>query len=124
MIFGAGWITRWYTMDPEVVSLTGKLLVLAGFFQFSDITQVVTAGVLRGYKVTRGPMIVHLTAFWLIGMPLGYILTFGTSRFSGLGVQGYWIGLIVALTFAALLLQFLFHRTHKGTLHASPQSVQ
>ena len=113
MIFGANWITHWYTDDPDVLRLAGKLVILAGFFQFSDITQVVTAGVLRGYKVTRRPMIVHLTAFWLIGMPLGYLLTFGAAGFSGIGVQGYWGGLIIALTFAALFLQLLFRRTHQ-----------
>jgi len=111
MIFGSQWVASWYTQDPEVLVLAGQLIVLAGFFQFSDITQVVSAGVLRGYKVIRLPMMIHMTAFWVIGMPLGYLLTFGTKNFAGLGVRGYWVALIIALTFTALSLQFLFRRT-------------
>lgn len=115
MIFASNWIAHWYTQDSDVLVLAGQLIVLAGIFQFSDITQVVSAGILRGYKVTRAPMIIHMTAFWIIGMPLGYVLTFGFkfSDFSidPMGVRGYWIGLIIALTFTALSLQLLFRRT-------------
>lgn len=114
MIFGSQFISSWYTEDQAVVVLAGQLIVLAGIFQFSDITQVVSAGVLRGYKVTRIPMVIHMTAFWLIGMPLGYLLTFGTDTYEGMGVRGYWVALIIALTFTALSLQYLFRRTsHK-----------
>jgi MATE family multidrug resistance protein len=113
MIFGSQWVSSWYTQDQGVLILAGQLIVLAGIFQFSDITQVVSAGVLRGYKVTRVPMMIHMTAFWIIGMPLGYLLTFGTTHYDGLGVRGYWIALIIALTFTALSLQFLFRRTSR-----------
>lgn len=114
MIFGSQWVSSWYTQDQAVLALAGQLIVLAGIFQFSDITQVVSAGVLRGYKITRVPMVIHMTAFWLIGMPLGYLLTFGTADFKGMGVRGYWIALIIALTLTALSLQYLFRRTsHK-----------
>ena len=116
MIFGSHWVSSWYSNDAEVLALSGQLIILAGFFQFSDITQVVSAGVLRGYKITRTPMIIHMAAFWLIGMPLGYLFTFGTQQYSGLGIRGYWIALIIALTFTALALQFLFRRTSRQLL--------
>jgi len=123
MIFGSQLVASWYTQDHGVLVLAGRLIVLAGIFQFSDITQVVSAGVLRGYKVTRAPMMIHMTAFWFIGMPLGYLLTFGTSTYDGLGVRGYWIALIIALTFTALSLQYLFRRTSRK-LFQQHQSVQ
>lgn len=110
MIFASRLIAGFYTSDTVVLMLASQLLVLAGFFQFSDATQVVVAGVLRGYKSTRGPMLIHLTAFWVIGIPLGYLLTFGTSTLPGYGVQGYWIALVAALTCAALSLMALFRR--------------
>jgi len=113
MIFGSVWVAGWYTQDTEVLALAGRLIVLAGFFQFSDITQVVSAGVLRGYKITRMPMMIHMTAFWVVGMPAGYLLTFGTAQFPGLGVRGYWIALIIALTLTALALQYLFIRASR-----------
>ncbi len=118
MIFASDWIAHWYTQDDAVLMLAERLIVLGGFFQFSDITQVVSAGILRGYKVTRIPMMIHMTAFWIIGMPLGYALTFGVSdlHITGMGVRGYWIGLIIALTFTAISLQWLFQRTSKQQL--------
>ena len=116
MIFGSIWVAGWYTRDGSVLLLAGQLIALAGVFQFSDITQVVSAGVLRGYKITRVPMMIHMTAFWAIGMPLGYLLTFGTAGHAGLGVRGYWIALIIALTVTALALQFLFRRTSRKLL--------
>jgi MATE family multidrug resistance protein len=110
MIFGSHIIAGWYTRDAEVVLLAGHLIILAGIFQFSDITQVVCAGILRGYKVTRLPMIIHMTAFWVFGIPLGYLLTFGVGNFQGIGVRGYWIALIIALTITAYALYILFRR--------------
>ena len=120
MIFGSVWVAGWYTQDDGVLVLAGQLIVLAGIFQFSDITQVVSAGVLRGYKITRIPMMIHMTAFWIIGMPLGYLLTFGTTELHGMGVRGYWIALIIALTFTALSLQYLFRRTSHQLLQQQP----
>ena len=39
--------------------------------QFADATQVIAIGALRGYKVTLGPMLVMIVAFWLIGKLVG-----------------------------------------------------
>lgn len=116
MIFGSHWIANWYTEDSAVLLLAAHLIVLAGIFQFSDITQVVSAGVLRGYKVTRVPMMIHMASFWVIGIPLGYLLSFGIGDFAGLGVRGYWIALIIALTLTALALQFLFRHISKSQI--------
>lgn len=110
MITCAHWIAGWYTDDNAILLIAGHLIMLAGVFQFSDITQVVCAGILRGYKIARLPMLIHMTAFWVIGIPFGYLLTFGVGSFQGIGVRGYWIALIIALTITAYLLHYLFRR--------------
>ncbi|WP_034618653.1 MATE family efflux transporter [Chitinibacter tainanensis] len=115
MLFGE-FIAGWYTQDAAVLALATQLLVLAGIFQFSDATQVVASGVLRGYQSTRLPMLLHMLAFWLVGMPLGYALTFGFGPISGMGPRGYWIALVVALTCAALSLLVLFGRLSRARL--------
>ncbi|WP_273428422.1 MATE family efflux transporter [Chitinibacter tainanensis] len=115
MLFGQ-YIAGWYTQDAAVLALATQLLVLAGIFQFSDATQVVASGVLRGYQSTRLPMLLHMLAFWLVGMPLGYALTFGFGPISGMGPRGYWIALVVALTCAALSLLVLFGRLSRARL--------
>ena len=58
------------------------------------------AGILRGYKDTRMPMVYMVISFWLVGMTLGYNLTFGR----GMGPAGMWIGMIAGLTIAAGLM--------------------
>ena len=68
-------------------------------FQVFDGLQAVTGGVLRGTGDTRVPAILHLVAFWGIGIPLGVYLGFYTS----LRERGLWIGLVAGLAAAALL---------------------
>jgi multidrug resistance protein, MATE family len=94
-----------YTQDPEVVSMAAGLLVMAAIFQISDGLQVGGSGALRGLKDTRIPMIVNLTAYWVIGIPLGYWLGITMEW----GPRGLWAGLIAGLTIAAILHNLRFH---------------
>ncbi|SMC26861.1 multidrug resistance protein, MATE family [Andreprevotia lacus DSM 23236] len=112
MVLGRHWIASWYTQDGAVLAAAGTLVLLAGIFQLADATQVIAAGVLRGYKVTRRPMQIHLAAFWVIGIPGGYLLAFN----AGLGAAGFWIALVLALAFAAGALVWLFHKRSKAAL--------
>ena len=45
-----------------------------------------------------------LIAYWIIGLPLGYIL----ATYTEWAAKGYWIGLIIGLAFGAFLLIRLF----------------
>ena len=83
------------------------LLFFAAVFQFSDSAQVVLSGAIRGYKVTRAPMLLHLTAFWLVSLPLGYVLGVAPDWAPwrpavAMQATGFWIALVVALMIAAL----------------------
>jgi MATE family multidrug resistance protein len=100
-------IVRIYTDDVAVGSLAVSLLFYAAIFQYPDGIQMVMAGALRGYKDTRMPMIYTVIAFWIIGMTLGYTLTFNR----GMGPAGMWIGMIAGLTVAAVLMLRRFHHT-------------
>lgn len=97
-------LPRLYTNDPEVLALSTALLFYAALYQFSDSVQVACAGALRGYQDTRVPMLLTLIAYWLIGLPSGYILgltdLYGPAR----GPAGFWQGLIIGLSAAALFL--------------------
>lgn len=98
-----------YTDDPDVTRLAVSLLFYAALFQLSDGVQICATGCLRGYKDTRVPMIVNVLAFWLVGLTLGYYLTFN----AGFGPAGMWIGMIAGLAVAALLLTSRFFVTSK-----------
>ena len=93
-----------YSTDIEVIKVATQLFFLAAMFQFSDALQVASAGILRGLKDTRWPMVIVVIAYWCIGLPLGYLLGLTEAIVSPLGAGGFWIGLIAGLSLAGLLL--------------------
>lgn len=100
-------IARLYSNDATVVALAAQLLVLAGVFQFSDGIQVASNGALRGLKDTRVPMFITAFAYWGVGMPVGWWLTFEHH----LGARGMWMGLVAGLSVAAVMLFTRFWRS-------------
>ena len=98
-----------YTDNPELINIAASLIFLAAIFQFSDGLQINSAGALRGMKDTKVPMIYMAVAYWLFGFPIGYYL----AEYQGLKVQGFWIGIIVGLSIAAVLLLSRFVRRSK-----------
>jgi MATE family multidrug resistance protein len=113
-------IARLYTHDVAVITTASQLLILAGFFQFSDGIQVASNGALRGLKDTRVPMGITLFAYWVVGMPIGWWLAFGHD----LGARGMWMGLIAGLSVAAVLLFARFWRSSaKGRWRDDPDTA-
>lgn len=52
-------------------------------------------------------MAISLFAYWVVGMPVGWWLTFH----HGMGARGMWVGLIVGLSVAAVMLFTRFWRS-------------
>lgn len=104
-----------YIRNAEVVLLASQLLIVAAFFQISDGIQAVGAGVLRGLSDVKVPTIITLIAYWVVGLPLGYLLGFTYH----LGPIGIWISLSFALTVAAILLFLRFKKIMKRLSLAS-----
>jgi MATE family multidrug resistance protein len=102
-----------YTDDLVVAPLAASLLLYAAIFQYPDGLQIVAAGALRGYKDTRMPMLYMIISFWLVGMTLGYNLTFN----QGMGPAGMWVGMIAGLTIAAGLMLLRFNHTSNKLIH-------
>lgn len=93
-----------YTPDPMITATAVSLLFLAAIFQLSDGLQICSAAILRGYKDTLVPMWINVISYWLIGLALGYYLTFNAE----MGPAGMWIGMIAGLTVGAVLLTARF----------------
>jgi len=98
-------LVRLFIHDEGVVYTAASILLIAGLFQFSDGIQVVALGILRGIEDVNVPTVITLLAYWVIGLPIGYVLGF----FFHLGIQGIWIGLLAGLTTSAVLLTFRFY---------------
>jgi MATE family multidrug resistance protein len=95
-----------YTKDIAVIEIAAQLLIIAGFFQLFDGTQVVGLGVLRGIGDVNVPTFITFLSYWVIGIPLGYLLGFHF----GLGVKGIWYGLTFGLLTASILLFVRFQQ--------------
>jgi len=96
--------TGFYSTNPEVLDIAVHLLWFGAIFQIVDVIQVNCIHALRGYKDTRIPMYIMLISFWIIGLPVGYILTFKDWIVPAMGAEGFWIGLIAGLSHAAIWL--------------------
>ncbi len=104
-----------YTSDPAVQEVAANLLLLAAIFQLSDAAQVTLSCALRGYKVTRVPMFIHIMAFYGFALPIGLALGLAPDWMpwhpaKPMEATGFWIGLVLGLTVAAILLGIFLHR--------------
>jgi MATE family multidrug resistance protein len=91
------------TADPTnqvVVNTAMTFLFCAAMFQIADGAQAVGAGMLRGLRDTRVPMIYAALGYWGVGMPMS--LFFGFRM--GLEGLGVWIGLATGLAVVACVM--------------------
>jgi len=72
-------------------------LSVAAAFQLSDGTQVVASGLLRGMARPDGAAVANLFGYYVVGLPLGYLLGFRWH----LGLVGIWLGLVLGLAVVA-----------------------
>jgi MATE family multidrug resistance protein len=98
-----------YVSDQVVISYASTLLVIAALFQLSDGIQAVGIGILRGLTDVKIPTAITFIAYWIVGLPVGYLLGFTFK----LNVQGVWIGLLLGLTTSAILLTLRFNLRSK-----------
>ena len=105
-MFASDAIARFFIDDPKVWDIAASLIVIAGFFQVSDAMQSVGISLLRGMEDTRMPSLISFVAYWILGMPIAYWLIFHLNW----GVQGVWIGFLIALTTQAIWFTWRFNQ--------------
>lgn len=98
-----------YSPDPQVQALAEHLLLFCCAYQILDALQITAWGALRGYKDTRAAMVIQLTAYWVIGFPIGYSLALTDwwlpiTGLPAMGAQGFWFGIIFGLAAATVML--------------------
>nr|WP_043419106.1 MATE family efflux transporter [Cupriavidus basilensis] len=112
MVGGLLWILREpllhaYAKDPAVVRAALPLMLFIAFYQAFDAVQVMTAFILRAYKIALVPTLIYAVSLWGVGLGGGYMLGFGLI--DGLpaftrGAAGFWLANSVSLAIAGSLL--------------------
>lgn len=108
IIFGKE-LAMLYTNDQIVINLATQLLIIAGFFQLVDGAQVNALGNLRGMEDVKFPTYITIFSYWVITLPLCYIL----AKPLGMGAVGVWWGFCIGLTIAAIILFIRFEIVSK-----------
>lgn len=108
--------------NPErraILSIGVGLLAMAAAFQTVDGMQVIALGLLRGVQDTTVPMIYAGLSYLGIGIPSSYVLGFVL----GWGGVGVWLGLVIGLACASVLLFARFWFTVMRRLAAGNAAV-
>jgi MATE family multidrug resistance protein len=103
-------IARTFTADRAVIAATIPLLFVAALFQFFDGLQITATGALRGAGNTHAGLIVQIVGYWIIGLPIGYVLAFRLHH----GAVGLWLGLCAGLIVAGVTLTLIWRHTTKA----------
>ena len=81
-----------------------SFLLCAVAFAFCDAMGTPVQGILRGYKDTRSIFFITFIAYWVLGLPCGYILALTDLVVDRMGPAGFWMGFIIGLTSAAIMM--------------------
>ena len=101
-----------YTKTPELMALAAALVIISAAYQIPDAIQVCCNGVLRAFHIVKKPLAMSLVAYWLIALPIGYLLAFyGINHLEPLETKGFWVALVIGLSLNALFLSFLLWQT-------------
>lgn len=100
-----------YVHDPEVIHLAASFLGVVALFEVFDGVQAVAVGALRGLADTKWPSVLAFVAYWVLGLPLGYMMAFRW----GVGPVAIWWGLLIGLVFISIFLTWRFHLLSRRT---------
>lgn len=116
--FGGRYIAQAFVQDPEVITVATRLFLIAALFQLFDGLQVTAAAALRGISDATVPMLMCILAYWVVGLPVGYLLAFPAQW----GPEGIWAGFAMGLALAAALLTVRFWKRSRALLAGHPWS--
>ncbi|NUQ23334.1 MAG: MATE family efflux transporter [Saprospiraceae bacterium] len=104
--FTADWLLSFFTQEEAVVKagVTSLRIICAGYVFFAY--GMVISQAFNGAGDTRTPTIINLICFWMLEIPLGYVLAIPAN----LGLAGVSMAIAISETTAAVLCIAIFRR--------------
>ena len=88
-----------FSSSQDVSDMIASLLPISCFFMVGDCIQSTTGGVMRGLGLQKIVFALNVVGFWILGVPIGAILTFVAD----IGVSGLWWGISIGVYSSALI---------------------
>ena len=116
-LWSADWLADWFTggagAQPELSTLTARLVRIVAFAQPPLALLMVFSGGLRGAGATRPPLLVNFLGLVAVRLPLSVVLARPADAASllpgcGLGVVGAWYAMAADLTVRGLAMFAIF----------------
>ncbi|MFI3286107.1 MAG: MATE family efflux transporter [Rikenellaceae bacterium] len=104
-----GVLPQLFTTNSEMIELASTLLIFIALFQISDGIQCIGIGILRGMQDVKIILPISVFSYWVLNIPVGCLCAFTL----GMGPQGLYIGFLVGLTTAAILLHRRIARSQR-----------
>lgn len=112
-IFACHQIAALYSNDVMVTELVAQLILLACIWQMGDMLSAPCQGITRGMKDVNATLIASGIAYWLICLPVGYILDYGFN----IGLYSYWLSLDAGVLVSAFVILLRLRYDMKTLLH-------
>ncbi|SLN19166.1 Multidrug resistance protein NorM [Falsiruegeria litorea R37] len=104
ILLGRAPLAQGLSDDADVVALAVSMFLVIAAMQIADGVQGTMLGVFRGMTDNRIPVVITLFSYWVIALPVGYVLGFVMDW----GPNGVWIGYGSGLGLAAAALTYRF----------------
>lgn len=88
----------------DIIHDITKLLRIAALFQILEAIRISLFGALRALKDTYFTLLSSIISFWVIALPLGYLL----ARYFQFGGVALWWGMLIGSSFSIVLLLYRF----------------
>ncbi len=95
-----------FTDNVEVQQMVATLIIVLIIYQFGDALQYTFANALRGIACVKPMVLYAFLAYFVIGLPTGYLLGFTFH----VGLPGIWLAFPVGLTVAGILFWLRFKK--------------
>lgn len=95
-----------FTVDDALFKIALPVMYILAVFQIFDGLQISLSGICKGIKQTNIVLISNFIAYWLVSIPIGYLLAFKI----GMMLTGFWLGLVVSSIVLCSIMTILLRK--------------